>query len=188
MAASFHDPFSDAQGSHRGGRPRRTRRAGRRLRSRSRTSGSCGARASFPPSSWRGSSCSFCSAPGWSAVPPDRLHHADQRQAGRCHDHHRPLLRLHARHVRGADLRHIADLLGLRGMDRHAASASRSPTRPTSGIVYVITRNGRSGGLLFINRDQIPVLASGRESPASPMSAPSSPWRPRSGTPSRFPA
>jgi len=31
------------------------------------------------------------------------------------------------------------------------------PDEATSGIVYVITRNGRSGGLLFINRDQIPV-------------------------------
>ena len=42
------------------------------------------------------------------------------------------------------------------------------PDEATSGIVYVITRNGRSGGLLFINRDQIPVLASGPAKPGGP--------------------
>ncbi|HVO40911.1 MAG TPA: transglutaminase domain-containing protein [Spirochaetia bacterium] len=42
------------------------------------------------------------------------------------------------------------------------------PDEATSGIVYVITRNGRSGGLLFINRDQIPVLASGPAKPGEP--------------------
>ncbi len=42
------------------------------------------------------------------------------------------------------------------------------PDEATSGIVYVITRNGRSGGLLFINRDQIPVLASGPSKPGEP--------------------
>jgi len=42
------------------------------------------------------------------------------------------------------------------------------PDESTSGIVYVITRNGRSGGLLFINRDQIPVLASGPAKPGEP--------------------
>ena len=42
------------------------------------------------------------------------------------------------------------------------------PDEATSGIVYVITRNGRSGGLLFINRDQIPVLASGSAKPGEP--------------------
>ncbi len=40
------------------------------------------------------------------------------------------------------------------------------PDEATSGIVYVITRNGRSGGLLFINRDQIPCSPPGRRSPA----------------------
>ncbi len=42
------------------------------------------------------------------------------------------------------------------------------PDEATSGIVYVITKNGRSGGLLFINRDQIPVLASGPAKPGEP--------------------
>jgi len=42
------------------------------------------------------------------------------------------------------------------------------PDEATSGIVYVITRNGRSGGLLFINHDQIPVLASGPAKPGEP--------------------
>jgi len=42
------------------------------------------------------------------------------------------------------------------------------PEEAGSGIVYVITRNGRSRGLLFINRDQIPLLASGPARPGEP--------------------
>jgi transglutaminase-like putative cysteine protease len=42
------------------------------------------------------------------------------------------------------------------------------PEEANSGLVYVITPNGRSRGLLFINREQIPVLAPGSAKPGEP--------------------
>jgi hypothetical protein len=42
------------------------------------------------------------------------------------------------------------------------------PDEANSGLVYVITPNGRSRGLLFINREQIPVLAPGSAKPGEP--------------------
>jgi transglutaminase-like putative cysteine protease len=42
------------------------------------------------------------------------------------------------------------------------------PDEANSGLVYVITPNGRSRGLLFINREQIPVLAPGAAKPGEP--------------------
>jgi hypothetical protein len=42
------------------------------------------------------------------------------------------------------------------------------PEEANSGLVYVITPNGRSRGLLFINREQIPVLAPGSARPGEP--------------------
>ena len=42
------------------------------------------------------------------------------------------------------------------------------PEEAKSGLVYVSTPNGRSGGILFINREQIPVLAPGSAKPGEP--------------------
>lgn len=42
------------------------------------------------------------------------------------------------------------------------------PEEANSGLVYVVTPNGRSRGLLFINREQIPVLAPGSAKPGEP--------------------
>ncbi len=42
------------------------------------------------------------------------------------------------------------------------------PEEAKSGLVYVTTPNGRSGGILFINREQIPVLAPGSAKPGEP--------------------
>ena len=42
------------------------------------------------------------------------------------------------------------------------------PEEAKSGLVYVATPNGRSGGILFINREQIPVLAPGSARPGEP--------------------
>jgi len=44
----------------------------------------------------------------------------------------------------------------------------RIPDGATSGIVNVITRSGRSSGLLWVNQDQIPVPASGPSRPGEP--------------------
>jgi hypothetical protein len=42
------------------------------------------------------------------------------------------------------------------------------PEEASSGLVYVITKNGKSKGLLFTNREEIPVLASGPARPGEP--------------------
>ena len=42
------------------------------------------------------------------------------------------------------------------------------PEEANSGLVHVATPNGRSRGLLFINREQIPVLAPGSAKPGEP--------------------
>ncbi len=42
------------------------------------------------------------------------------------------------------------------------------PPDATSGLVYVITRNGRSSGLLFINQDDIPQVALASVRPGDP--------------------
>jgi hypothetical protein len=42
------------------------------------------------------------------------------------------------------------------------------PDEAGSGLVYVSTKNGRSRGILFINSDQIPVLAAGPSKPGAP--------------------
>jgi hypothetical protein len=42
------------------------------------------------------------------------------------------------------------------------------PDEAGSGLVYVTTKNGRSRGLLFTNRQDIPVLASGPSRPGEP--------------------
>jgi transglutaminase-like putative cysteine protease len=42
------------------------------------------------------------------------------------------------------------------------------PDEATSGIVYVITKSGRSSGLLFINQGDIPLPASGSARPGDP--------------------
>ena len=42
------------------------------------------------------------------------------------------------------------------------------PDEATSGIVYVITKSGRSSGLLFINSSDIPLPASGSARPGDP--------------------
>jgi transglutaminase-like putative cysteine protease len=42
------------------------------------------------------------------------------------------------------------------------------PDEAASGLVYVVTKNGKSRGLLFTNSDQIPVPASGPARPGEP--------------------
>lgn len=42
------------------------------------------------------------------------------------------------------------------------------PAEAGSGLVYVVTRNGRSRGLLFINRDEIPVVDTGTAKAGEP--------------------
>jgi transglutaminase-like putative cysteine protease len=42
------------------------------------------------------------------------------------------------------------------------------PEEAVSGLVYVITKDGKSRGFLFTNRDEIPVLASGPSRPGEP--------------------
>jgi transglutaminase-like putative cysteine protease len=44
----------------------------------------------------------------------------------------------------------------------------RIPDEATSGIVYVLTKSGRSGGLLFISQSDIPQPASGASRPGDP--------------------
>jgi transglutaminase-like putative cysteine protease len=44
----------------------------------------------------------------------------------------------------------------------------RIPDEATSGIVYVLTKSGRSGGLLFISSSDIPQPASGASRPGDP--------------------
>ncbi|MGO9310660.1 MAG: transglutaminase domain-containing protein [Spirochaetia bacterium] len=44
----------------------------------------------------------------------------------------------------------------------------RIPDEATSGIVYVLTKSGRSGGLLFISQSDIPQPASGATRPGDP--------------------
>jgi transglutaminase-like putative cysteine protease len=44
----------------------------------------------------------------------------------------------------------------------------RIPDEATSGIVYVLTKSGRSGGLLFISQSDIPQMASGASRPGDP--------------------